>query len=108
GSSARLCGAHCVPIVGRSRSYRLVRPAPLVAAAVVAPGRIPPGEAMRALDATWSRFVPRGAVVEGRITQGICADDPALLDGYSGPGSCLWSLRSLLVAYYAQASGGML
>ncbi len=108
GFFRHLFGPHGVPIMGRSLCYRLALPAPLVAAAFVAPERIPPGEAMRALDATWSHFVPRGAVDEGRITQGICADDPALLDGYSGPGSCLWSLRSLVVAYYAQASGGML
>jgi len=88
--------------MGRSLCYRLALPAPVVAASLVAPERIAPGEAMRALDATWSYYVARGAVEQGRITQGVCADDKALLDGYSGPASCLWSLRSLVVAYYAE------
>lgn len=98
-----LFGPQGVPIMGRSLCYRLAVPAPLVAASLVAPAEIAPGEAMRALDATWSYYVGRGALEQGRITQGICGDDLALLDGYSGPASCLWSLRSLVVAYYAQA-----
>lgn len=97
-----LLGPRGVPIMGRSLCYRLALPAPVVAASLVAPERIAPGEAMRALDATWSYYVARGAVEQGRITQGVCADDKALLDGYSGPASCLWSLRSLVVAYYAE------
>ncbi|MBE0592604.1 MAG: DUF2264 domain-containing protein, partial [Gemmatimonadales bacterium] len=102
GFFRHLFGPHGVPIMGRSLCYRLALPTPVVAASLVAPERIAPGEAMRALDAIWSHYVARGAVDQGRITQGICADDKALLDGYSGPASCLWSLRSLVVAYYAE------
>ncbi len=103
-----LFGPQGVPIMGRSLCYRLALPAPILAASLIAPERIAPGEAMRALDATWSYYVARGAVEQGRVTQGICGDDRALLDGYSGPASCLWSLRSLVVAYYAEASRPML
>ena len=102
-----LVGPQGVPIMGRSLCYRLALPAPILAAALVAPERIAPGEAMRALDATWSYYIARGAVDGGRITQGICGDDPALVDGYTGPASCLWSLRSLVVAYYAQTRQAM-
>src|SRR5690606_29376371 len=102
GFFRHLFGPQGVPIMGRSLCYRLALPAPVIAASLVAPERIAPGEAMRALDATWSYYVARGAIDEGRLTQGVCRDGPALLDGYSGPASCLWSLRSLVVAYYAQ------
>lgn len=102
-----LFGPQGVPIMGRSLCYRLALPAPVLAASLIAPERITPGEGMRALDATWSYFIARGAVEQGRITQGICGDDLALLDGYSGPASCLWSLRSLVIAYHAQTRQAM-
>lgn len=108
GFFRHLFGPRGVPIMGRSLCYRLALPAPVLAASLVDPDRMPPGEAMRALDATWSYFIARGAVEQGRITQGVCDDDRALLDGYSGPASCLWSLRSLVVAYYAQTRQAML
>ena len=102
-----LFGPQGSPIMGRSLCYRLALPAPILAAAMVAPDRVAPGEAMRALDATWSHYLARGAVQQGRITQGVCGDDLALVDGYTGPASCLWSLRSLVVAYYAQTRQAM-
>lgn len=43
-------------------------------------------------------FVRRGAVRRGNVTQGYCGADARLLEDYSGPASCLWSLRSLVVA----------
>lgn len=107
GFYKHLFGPHGVPLMGHSLCYRLAAPAPLLAAALVAPAGVSPGEAMRALDATWSYYVSRGAVDQGRVTQGVCADDPALLDGYAGPASCAWSLRSLVVAYYADRSEAM-
>ncbi len=107
GFYKHLFGPHGVPLMGHSLCYRLAAPAPLLAASLVAPAEVSPGEAMRALDATWSYYVPRGAIDQGRVTQGVCADDPALLDGYSGPASCFWSLRSLIVAYHADRQQAM-
>jgi len=101
GFYKHLFSPHGVPLMGHSLCYRLAAPAPLVAASLVVPSAVSPGEAMRALDATWSYYVARGAIDQGRVTQGVCADDPALLDGYAGAASCLWSLRSLVLAYYA-------
>ena len=57
-----------------------------------------PAQARRALDLTWDFFLEHGALREGRITQGYCGDDAAILDNYSGSASCLWSLRSLIAA----------
>jgi hypothetical protein len=57
-------------------------------------------EARRALDVTWSYFIRRGALKDGNVSQGYCGSDPRILDNYSGPASCLWALRSLIVAYY--------
>lgn len=88
------------PIMGRSVCYRLAAPAPIVSAALIAPEEISPGFALRTLDLTWSHFVENDAIKQGKLTQGYFDDDLSLLDGYSGAGSCLWSLRSLIIAFY--------
>lgn len=88
------------PIMGRSVCYRLAAPAPLVQIQLTEPDSVSPGEARRALDLTWRFFGARGALRGGTVTQGYCSADPRLLDNYSGPGSCLWSLRSLVAAFY--------
>lgn len=87
------------PMTGRSICYRMAAPAPLVAAAARGLGSVSPGMARRALDCVWKYFVARGAISEGRVTQGYWQDDLRLLDNYSGPGSPLWSVRSLVVAF---------
>ncbi|CAN5142724.1 hypothetical protein BH24PSE2_BH24PSE2_05180 [soil metagenome] len=86
------------PVLGRSVCYRTAAPVPLVIAAIEEPELIPPGEARRALETTWRYFIERGALAEGVLTQGYCGADVRLLDGYSGPASCLWGTRSLIVA----------
>ncbi|WP_179019464.1 DUF2264 domain-containing protein [Winogradskyella forsetii] len=88
------------PIMGRSVCYRLAAPAPIVTSALIAPEEISAGFALRTLDLTWSHFIKNDALQEGKLTQGYYKDDLRLLDGYSGAGSCLWSLRSLIVAFY--------
>lgn len=90
-----------VPIMGRSLCYRMAVPAPLVAASLVMPDLVPPGQARRALDVVWRHFIAAGAVEAGTVTQGYFRTDLRLLDHYSGPASCLWSLRSLVLAFYA-------
>ncbi len=95
-----LFSAEGIPITGRSICYRMATPAPLIAAASKGMGCISPGMARRALDCVWRYFLKRGAVHHGRITQGYWEDDLNLLDKYSGPGSSLWSTRSLTVAFH--------
>jgi hypothetical protein len=87
------------PPMGRSVCYRMAAPVPLLTAAALAPEAVSKGEAMRALDLTWSVFLRRGAVADGAVSQGFCATDLATLANYSGSASCLWSLRSLVVAF---------
>jgi hypothetical protein len=89
-----------VPIMGRSICYRMATPAPLVAATMRNVGGISPGLARRALNCVWAYFIARGALRRGGITQGYWGEDWRLLDNYSGPGSSLWSTRSLTVAFY--------
>jgi hypothetical protein len=86
------------PILGRSLCYRIAAPAPLVQIQHTDPDCVSPGEARRALDLTWRHFIRHGAVRDGTLTQGYGSDDPSMLDNYSGPASCLWSLRSLVAA----------
>jgi hypothetical protein len=94
-----LFGPYGFPILGRSVCYRMAAPAPLVQIQLTEPDCVSPGEARRALDLTWSYFLRLGAVRDGTPTQGYGAEDPRMLDNYSGPASCLWSLRSLVAAF---------
>jgi hypothetical protein len=93
-----LLGPSGMPVFGRSVCYRMAVSAPLVFASTLHPDSVTPGQARRALDLTWDFFLEHGAIREGRVTQGYCGDDAAILDNYSGPASCLWSLRSLIAA----------
>jgi hypothetical protein len=88
-----------VPMLGRSACYRLAAPVPLIFAQQAHPEQISPGEARRALDAVWQYFIRHGSVKHGNVTQGYFGPDPRLLEDYSGPASCLWSLRSLVAAF---------
>lgn len=94
-----LIGPEGLPMMGRSACYRMAAPAPLVFAQEARPDLVSPGQARRALDATWQHFIRRGAVRGGNVTQGYHGRDPRLLENYSGPASCLWSLRSLVAAF---------
>jgi len=93
-------GPQGVPIFGRSICCRMAVPAPLVFGHCLHPDRITAGEARRALDSIWQFFIRHGALRDGNVTQGYFGSDPRILDNYSGPASCLWSLRSLIVAFY--------
>ncbi len=94
-----LIGPQGVPIMGRSVCYRMAAPAPVVLGSWPDEQLIPPGEARRGLDAVWSFFIRKGAIRSGNVTQGYCGRDARVLDNYSGPASCLWSLRSLVAAF---------
>lgn len=94
-----LIGPAGFPILGRSVCYRMAAPVPLVFGQETDPATVSPAEARRALDVTWTYFIQRGALHEGNVAQGYCGADPRVLDNYSGPASCLWSVRSLVVAF---------
>jgi hypothetical protein len=89
-----------LPMIGRSITYRMALPAPLIAAQRRHPETIAPGLARRALAAVWAHFIERGALRAGIVTQGYEGVEPDLVDAYSGPASPLWSLRSLILAFY--------
>jgi hypothetical protein len=91
-----------IPIMGRSICYRTAIPVPLVAASFAGPRdaaeNVQP-DARRALDAVWRHFIGHGALLDGALTQGYYGPDLRFLDPYSGPGSCQWGLRSLVLAF---------
>lgn len=95
-----LIGPRGFPVLGRSVCYRMAAPVPLIFGQQTNPDEISAPEARRALDATWSYFIERNALKDGNVSQGYCGSDPRILDNYSGPASCLWALRSLIVAFY--------
>ncbi|MCU0919242.1 MAG: DUF2264 domain-containing protein [Burkholderiaceae bacterium] len=88
-----------VPMLGRSTCYRMAAPTPLVFAQARHPDIVSPGQARRALDAVWTHFIGHGAVQQGNVTPGYFGSDLRLVEPYSGPASCLWSLRSLVAAF---------
>lgn len=92
-------GPSGLPMLGRSACYRMAAPAPLILAQQAKWDLLPPGEARRSLDVVWQYFIHHGAVRRGNVTQGYFGTDPRLLEDYSGPASCLWSLRSLVAAF---------
>ena len=93
-----------IPITGRSVCYRAAASVPLIVSVAADDGVVPPGEARRALDTTWRYFVERGALANGAITQGYCGADRRVMEPYSGPASCLWSIRSLVLAFSLPAN----
>lgn len=93
------------PMYGRSVCYRMAAYAPLLTGSDLVPSIISPVEAGNLLSRGWEYFIKNGAVDNGRITQGFFCDDSRFLDNYSGPASPLWSLRSLIVAYYIASKG---
>ncbi|MCA0132692.1 DUF2264 domain-containing protein [Winogradskyella alexanderae] len=93
-------GPYGYPIMGRSVCYRLAAPTPIVSGSLINPEVVSKGLAKRTLEQTWKHFINKNSLKDGKFTQGYYEDDYGLLDGYSGAGSCLWSLRSLIVAYY--------
>ncbi len=98
GNYKHFLGPRGFPMIGRSACYRMAAPVPLIFAQEDRRCAVSPGEARRALDVTWQYFIRNGALAQGNVTQGYFRADPRLLENYSGPASCLWSLRSLIVA----------
>lgn len=88
-----------IPILGRSICYRMAASSPLIAGHIEDSKLVPGGLARRAFDSLWSHFIAKGSVVKGNVTQGYCKQDLRFLDNYSGPASCLWALRSLVMAF---------
>nr|WP_252736924.1 DUF2264 domain-containing protein [Zobellia galactanivorans] len=101
-------GAEGFPMMGRSVCYRMAVPSPIIAASLLNQEVVSPGEALRALDYTWSYFISNGALSKGKVTQGFYSDDLSVLNLYSGAGSCLWSLRSLVTAFYVDSKTNLL
>jgi hypothetical protein len=89
-----------IPILGRSICYRMAASVPLIAGHIQDPASVDAGLARRALDSLWSYFISKGAVAQGNVTQGYYKKDLRFLDNYSGPGSSLWALRSLVLAFF--------
>jgi len=98
-------GDGTMPFFGRSVCYRLSLASPLLASSHIDVGGVSRRQAIRALKESWSFFISKGAVEDGRITQGIFGDNESLVDEYSGPASPMWSLRSLIIAYYQEHIG---
>ena len=100
-------GPQGFPIMGRSACYRMAAPVALVFAQAAHPEVVSPGEARRAVDVTWQYFIRNGALSAGNATQGYFGADARIVENYSGPASCLWSLRSLIAAFAQPADNAI-
>ncbi|MFI4868738.1 MAG: DUF2264 domain-containing protein [Steroidobacterales bacterium] len=97
--TAHLIATEGVPMMGRSICYRTAVPAPLLAENLLDDRQVDPGLARHALDVVWRHFVAHGVLQDGALTQGYYRADLRFVDYYSGPGSCHWGLRSLVLAF---------
>jgi hypothetical protein len=97
--TAHLIGTNGVPIMGRSICYRTAVSVPLQAENLLDDQAVGPGLARHGLDAVWRHFVAHGALQDGALTQGYYRSDLRFVDYYTGPGSCHWGLRSLVLAF---------
>jgi hypothetical protein len=102
--TAHLISPQGIPILGRSACYRMAVPVPVLAADLLDRSANGGAQALRALDAVWRHFLARDGVRDGALTQGYEGTDLRFLENYSGPGSCQWGLRSLVLAF-AHAPG---
>ena len=91
-----LISANGWPVFGRSIHYRTAITASLSVSVLNRHSELCLGQVRRATDATWSYFLERGLLDQGRFTQGYWSDDVDLLEGYAGPASPLWCLRSII------------
>lgn len=94
-----LISSRGIPILGRSICYRTAVPVSVLAAGLTSGSGITPQQSARALEATWHHFIKQGILRDGTMTMGYFETNPALVEIYSGPGSCHWGLRSLVLAY---------
>jgi hypothetical protein len=97
--TAHLIGTNGVPIMGRSICYRTAVSVPLLAESLLDDQAVDPGLARHGLDVVWRHFVAHGALQDGELTQGYYRSDLRFVDYYTGPGSCHWGLRSLVLAF---------
>jgi hypothetical protein len=97
--TAHLIGTDGVPLMGRSICYRTAVPVPLLAENLMDEQAVGPGLARHGLDLVWRHFVAHGVLQDGALTQGYYRTDLRFVDYYSGPGSCHWGLRSLVLAF---------
>jgi hypothetical protein len=97
--TAHLIATDGLPMMGRSICYRTAVPVPLLAANLLDERQVDPGLARHALDVVWRHFVAHGVLQDGALTQGYYRADLRFVDFYSGPGSCHWGLRSLVLAF---------
>jgi len=97
--TGHLIGPNGVPIMGRSICYRTAVSVPLQAENLLDDQAVSSGLARHSLDAVWRHFVAHGALQDGALTQGYYRSDLRFVDFYTGPGSCQWGLRSLVLAF---------
>lgn len=93
------------PFFGRSACYRLAAPCALMAQAIQSGNAT--GQLKRIIATLHDFFIRRGAVTNGVCTQGLFQANRALLDGYSGTGSSLWGLRTLILMLYGGKDCGL-
>jgi hypothetical protein len=90
---------------GRSKCYRMSIVIPMITSCFFDRSKKNINFAANFMSKNYSHFLSKGAIKNGRITQGVYKDDISSIDYYTGPGSPLWSLRPLIIANYMYSIG---
>lgn len=97
--TSHLVSKNGIPFMGRSVCYRTAVPTPVLIEGYISNDPIKQGIAKSSLDYTWKYFIRHQALVSDTLSMGYYNNDKRFVDSYSGSGSCLWGLRSLVVAF---------
>jgi len=108
-----LITANGIVMFGHQLCARTALVTPVMAAHLAGVTQAP--MAVAANQAVWSYFLRQGALRDGALTQGYFGVDPRLTNNETGPGSCQWGLRGLVLtmllpdnAPYWSAAAGLL
>lgn len=88
------------PIFGRSPCYKYALPVPLLVDAILSKSNAKLSIAISGFNSIWDYYSSNEVIKAGRLPQGVLGDQPEFLDSYSGPGSSLWGLRSVIISIY--------
>lgn len=97
--TSHLISKNGIPFMGRSMCYRTAIPTPIIINGYLSGNVDSQGVAKSSLDYTWKYFASHQALVSDTLSMGYFNNDERFVNNYSGSGSCLWGLRSLVVAF---------
>lgn len=97
--TAHLISKNGIPFMGRSMCYRTAIPSPMIMNGIIKDTPYTQSVAKTGLDYTWKYFIEKKSLVSETLSMGYFGNNEIFVNSYSGSGSCLWGLRSLILAF---------